>query len=92
MKLHFANLTNASSLHCWLDTILPDKVYNLAAQSHVAISFEISDYTADVVATRALHLLEAVRSHIAATGRNHIRYYQARLSDMFDRSQIVRAQ
>ncbi|GLT44595.1 hypothetical protein SLA2020_184810 [Shorea laevis] len=83
MKLHYADLTDASSLRRWVDVILPDEVYNLAAQSHVAVSFEIPDYTADVVATGALRLLEAVRSHIAATGRNHIRYYQAGSSEMF---------
>ncbi|KAM3268852.1 GDP-mannose 4,6 dehydratase 1 [Capsicum chacoense] len=77
MKLHYADLTDASSLRRWIDTIQPDEVYNLAAQSHVAVSFEIPDYTADVVATGALRLLEAVRSHISATGRSHIRYYQA---------------
>ncbi|XP_030939552.1 GDP-mannose 4,6 dehydratase 2-like [Quercus lobata] len=83
MKLHYADLINASSLCSWLDTILPDEVYNLATQSHMAVSFEIPDYIADVVTTRGLHLLKAVRSHIAATGRNHIRYYQARLLEMF---------
>ncbi|XLS83426.1 hypothetical protein HN51_033592 [Arachis hypogaea] len=58
-------------------------VYSLAIQSHVAVSFEISDYTADVVATEALCLLEVVCSHISATGRLHIRYYQAGSSKMF---------
>ncbi|CBI17394.3 unnamed protein product, partial [Vitis vinifera] len=83
MKLHYADLSDASSLRRWIDTIAPDEVYNLAAQSHVAVSFEIPDYTADVVATGALRLLEAVRSHIMATGRSHIRYYQAGSSEMF---------
>ncbi|CAA2998776.1 GDP-mannose 4,6 dehydratase 1 [Olea europaea subsp. europaea] len=76
MKLHYADLNDASSLCRWLDTIQPDEVYNLAAQSHVVVSFEIPDYIADVVATDALRLLEAVRSHISASGRSHIRYSQ----------------
>ncbi|XP_021308472.1 GDP-mannose 4,6 dehydratase 2 [Sorghum bicolor] len=72
MRLHYADLSDSSSLRCALDAICPDKVYNLAAQSHVAISFEVPDYTADVTATRALHMLVVVRLSCKP-----IRYYHA---------------
>ncbi|CAN4083412.1 unnamed protein product [Withania somnifera] len=87
MKLHYTDLSDASSLRRWLDIILPDEICNLAAQSRVAVSFEIPDYIADVVATGALRLLEAVRSHISATGRSHVKYYQAGSSEMFGSTQ-----
>ncbi|MQM01226.1 hypothetical protein Taro_033974 [Colocasia esculenta] len=83
MRLHYADLTDASSLRRWIDALLPDEVYNLAAQSHVAVSFEVPDYTADVVATGALRLLEAVRSHLAARPDRSVRYYQAGSSEMY---------
>lgn len=69
MKLHYGDLSDASALRKWVDSICPDEVYNLGAQSHVGVSFENPDYTADVVGTGALRLLEAVRIHIASTGR-----------------------
>ncbi|XP_039123117.1 LOW QUALITY PROTEIN: GDP-mannose 4,6 dehydratase 1-like [Dioscorea cayenensis subsp. rotundata] len=82
MRLHYADLSDASSLRRWVDTLLPDEVYNLAAQSHVAVSFEIPDYTADVVATGALRLLDAVRA-ATPSKPGGIRYYQAGSSEMF---------
>ncbi|MCO5563363.1 hypothetical protein L7F22_017004 [Adiantum nelumboides] len=82
MKLHYGDLSDASALRKWVDMICPDEVYNLGAQSHVGVSFENPDYTADVVATGALRLLEAVRTHIETTGRQ-VRYYQAGSSEMY---------
>src|SRR5580704_8063761 len=76
--LHYADLNDASSLAGCLNDIRPDEVYNLGAQSHVKVSFEIPEYTADVVALGTLRLLEAVR-------RSGIRcrFYQASSSEMF---------
>ncbi len=76
--LHFADLTDGSSLNKILHDIRPDEVYNLAAQSHVKVSFEIPEYTTDVTASGALRLLEAIRH----TGLQ-CRYYQASSSEMF---------
>jgi GDPmannose 4,6-dehydratase len=76
--LHYADLTDGGSLAKLLYEIRPDEVYNLGAQSHVKVSFEIPEYTADVVACGALRLLDAMR-RIGLCAR----FYQASSSEMF---------
>lgn len=76
--LHYADLSDASSLAWCLSDIRPDEVYNLGAQSHVKVSFEVPEYTADVVALGTVRLLEAVRR-----AGFPCRFYQASSSEMF---------
>jgi GDPmannose 4,6-dehydratase len=76
--LHYADLTDGSSLATLLYDIRPDEIYNLGAQSHVKVSFEVPEFTADVVACGTLRLLEAMRR----TGVK-CRFYQASSSEMF---------
>ncbi len=76
--LHYSDLTDSSSLVTWLNRIRPDEVYNLGAQSHVAVSFEMPEFTADTAGMGALRLLEAVRH-----ADWPIRFYQAGSSEMF---------
>jgi GDPmannose 4,6-dehydratase len=76
--LHYSDLTDSSSLVTWLNRIKPDEVYNLGAQSHVAVSFEMPEFTADTAAMGTLRLLEAVRH-----ADWPIRFYQAGSSEMF---------
>jgi GDPmannose 4,6-dehydratase len=79
--LHFADLADASSLSRLLYDIRPDEVYNLAAQSHVRVSFDIPEYTSDVTALGALRLLESIRQTGIRT-----KFYQASSSEMFGSS------
>ena len=80
--LYHGDLTDATSLRRILEKTAPDEVYNLGAQSHVRVSFDLPEYTADAVATGTLRLLEAVRDYCAArSGR--VRFYQAGSSEMF---------
>ena len=82
--LHYGDLSDGTSLGRLIDQVKPDEVYNLGAQSHVRISFDQAEYTADVVALGALRLLESVRDY----GQRHnrrVRYYQAGSSEMFGR-------
>lgn len=85
LRLHYGDVTDGTSLRRILERVMPDEIYNLAAQSHVRVSFDQPEYTADAVATGALRLLEAARDHIAISGRP-VRIYQAGSSEMFGAS------
>jgi GDPmannose 4,6-dehydratase len=83
--LHYGDLTDGAGLRKVLGQVQPDEVYNLGAQSHVRVSFDQPNYTADVDAIGALRLLEAVRDYQAET-RREARVYQAGSSEMFGAS------
>src|ERR1700681_3764952 len=80
--LHYGDVTDGTGLRRTIEKVLPDEIYNLAAQSHVRVSFDQPEYTADVVGVGALRLLEAIRDHVQHTQRP-VRYYQAGSSEMF---------
>jgi GDPmannose 4,6-dehydratase len=80
LKLHYGDLTDTSNLTRLMQEIQPDEVYNLGAQSHVAVSFEEPEYTADVDALGALRLLEAIRFLWL---EKKTRYYQASTSELY---------
>jgi GDPmannose 4,6-dehydratase len=80
LKLHYGDLTDTSNLTRLMQEIQPDEVYNLGAQSHVAVSFEEPEYTADVDALGALRLLEAIRF---LGLEKKTRYYQASTSELY---------
>ncbi|HVA16027.1 MAG TPA: GDP-mannose 4,6-dehydratase [Stellaceae bacterium] len=82
LSLHYGDLTDGTALRRVIEKIEPDEVYNLGAQSHVKVSFEVPEYTGDVVALGTLRLLEALRDHAAHGGRAP-RYYQAGSSEMY---------
>lgn len=79
-KLHYGDLSDASNLVRIIQEIQPDEIYNLGAQSHVAVSFESAEYTADVDALGTLRLLEAIR---ILGLENKTRFYQASTSELF---------
>ncbi len=80
LKLHYGDLTDSSNLTRILREVEPDEVYNLGAQSHVAVSFEAPEYTADVDAIGTLRLLEAIRF---LGLEKHTRFYQASTSELY---------
>jgi GDPmannose 4,6-dehydratase len=85
LHLHYGDVTDGTNLRRILERVQPDEVYNLAAQSHVRVSFDQPEYTADAVATGALRMLEAARDYVTVSGRQ-VRIYQAGSSEMFGAS------
>ncbi|HEU4557194.1 MAG TPA: GDP-mannose 4,6-dehydratase [Longimicrobium sp.] len=82
LLLHYGDVADGTVLRRIVERVEPDEVYNLAAQSHVKVSFEEPEYSADVVATGALRLFDSVADYVARTGRD-VRVYQAGSSEMF---------
>ena len=78
LRLHYGDLSDASALSRLMARINPDEIYNLAAQSHVRVSFDCPEYTTDITATGAVRLLEAIRQ----TGIKS-KFYQASSSEMY---------
>jgi GDPmannose 4,6-dehydratase len=82
--LHYGDMSDSSNMNRLLEKINPHEIYNLAAQSHVAVSFEVPEYTADVDATGTLRILDAIKD----TGIKP-RFYQASTSELFGKVQEV---
>lgn len=82
--LHYGDMTDSSNMNRMLERIQPDEIYNLAAQSHVKVSFEVPEYTADVDATGTLRLLDCIRESGIKT-----RFYQASTSELYGKVQQV---
>jgi GDPmannose 4,6-dehydratase len=80
LRLHYGDLTDATNLIRIIQEVQPDEIYNLAAQSHVAVSFETPEYTANADAVGTLRLLEAIR---ILKLQDKTRFYQASTSEMF---------
>jgi GDPmannose 4,6-dehydratase len=82
--LHYGDMTDSSNLNRLLEKVSPDEIYNLAAQSHVKVSFEMPEYTAQVDGVGTLRFLDAIRESGART-----RFYQASTSELFGKAQAV---
>src|SRR5476649_2530026 len=86
LHLHYGDLTDATNLLRIVQRVQPDEIYNLAAQSHVAVSFETPEYTANVDGLGTLRLLEAV--HILGLTKS-VRFYQASTSELYGQAQQI---
>ncbi len=82
MYLHYGDLADSGNLRVLIERVQPDEVYNLGAQSHVKVSFDQAEYTADITGLGTLRLLEAIRDYRDRTG-HAVKYYQASSSEMF---------
>ena len=82
--LHYGDITDAISVSSLIKNIKPDEIYNLAAQSHVAVSFEVPEYTANADAIGTLRILESIKFHGL---ENKTKFYQAGTSEMFGKVQ-----
>ncbi|XP_021951547.1 GDP-mannose 4,6 dehydratase isoform X2 [Folsomia candida] len=86
MKLHYGDMTDSSCLVKIIVQVRPSEIYNLAAQSHVKVSFDISEYTAEVDAVGTLRILDAIRT---CGMEKEIRFYQASTSELYGKVQEV---
>jgi GDPmannose 4,6-dehydratase len=84
LALHYGDLADSSNLSRLLEKIQPDEIYNLGAQSHVRVSFDVPEYTADVVGLGTLRLLDAIKN-----SRLNTKFYQASSSEMYGKVQEV---
>ena len=84
--LHYGDITDSLSVSMMIKNIQPNEIYNLAAQSHVAVSFEVPEYTANADAVGALRVLEAIKFHGL---QKKTKFYQAGTSEMFGKVQEV---
>jgi len=85
-KLHYGDLTDSSNLNRLLERIKPDEIYNLGAQSHVQVSFEVPEYTAEVDGVGTLRFLDAIKE---VGIERQVRFYQASTSELYGKVQEV---
>ncbi|MBT8386171.1 MAG: GDP-mannose 4,6-dehydratase [Ignavibacteria bacterium] len=83
--LHYGDLVDTSNMNRLLEKIEPDEIYNLAAQSHVKVSFEVPDYTAQVDALGTLRFLDAIRE----AGLRKVKFYQASTSELYGKAREI---
>ncbi len=88
LNLFYGDLSDASTINKIIREILPDEVYNLAAQSHVRVSFDLPEYTGDITALGVTRILEAIKN-VAKDYNKRIKYYQASSSEMFGKTREI---